>query len=32
MNMFRDGKKLKRRLITPDGRGQFIVKSLTEEQ
>lgn len=28
LNMFLDGKKLKRRLITPDGRGQFVIQSL----
>lgn len=32
MCMFRDGKKLKRRLITPDGRGQIVIQSITENQ
>ena len=32
MNSFTEGKKLKRRRITPDGRAQFVIKRITEDQ
>ena len=32
MNGFRDGKKLKRRRIIPDGRGKFVINRVLDNQ